>query len=81
MYGVVLHPYREPARSLKLGLPVRTFRTRQTPQRQAGEASVRGSAEEAPEGHWGVVAPLAGGPGRPAGLGPLLFQTQGCRLR
>jgi len=41
---------------LILGASVRTFRIRQTPQRQAGEASVRGSAEEAPEGHWGVVA-------------------------
>jgi hypothetical protein len=42
-------------RSLILARQVRTFALRQTPQRQAGEASVRGSAEEAPEGHWGVL--------------------------
>jgi hypothetical protein len=36
------------------------IRLRQTSQRQAGEASVRGSAEDAPEGHWGVLLCLWG---------------------
>ena len=42
-------------RALNTGLHSRTFGPATTPQRQAGEASVRGSAEEAPEGQWGVV--------------------------
>ncbi len=46
---------KSPDEVVDLGLAAAYIPTRQAPQRQAGEASVRGSAEEAPEGHWGVL--------------------------
>jgi hypothetical protein len=48
--------FSEPSYRVVVLLRAKAYiRLRQTSQRRAGEASVRGSAEDAPEGHWGVL--------------------------